>query len=178
MIGGGTAVSRGCGGDTTARAPLSAVTARAATARAPLSAADAHVSRAVRTRSQVHVRHSHGIRRARARCAHLHQLHWHPLSLRLREPAQGQCSRQEARGAHPRTPAGSGEQRTWGARGAHPRTPAGRRLACEQDARDAETHGWAVLSRVGVMACEYSFIVLGLTSQRSRPPSLFSLVRY
>ena len=43
-----------------------------------------------------------------------------------------QCSRQEARGAHPRTPAGSGEQRTWGARGAHPRTPAGRRLAWEQ----------------------------------------------
>ena len=81
--------------------------------------------------------------------------------------AAEQCSRQEARGAHPRTPAGSGEQRTWGARGAHPRTPAGRRLACEQGARDAETHGRAVLSRVGVMACEYSFIVLGLTSQRS-----------
>ena len=42
-----------------------------------------------------------------------------------------------------------------------------RHLSQIQDARDAETHGWAVLSRVGVMACEYSFIVLGLTSQRS-----------
>ena len=27
-------------------------------------------------------------RRARARCAHLHELHWKPLRLRLREPAQ------------------------------------------------------------------------------------------
>jgi len=68
------------------------------------------------------------------------------------------------------------EQRTWGARGAHPRTPA---LLQADDLpgskttkkKDATRTGRAVLSRVGVMAFEYSFILLALTSQRSRPPS-------
>ena len=55
--------------------------------------------------------------------------------------AAEQCSRQEARGAHPRTPAGSGEQRTWGAsRGTSPhpcRPTACLRAGCERcgDAR-------------------------------------------